>query len=117
MGMPKVRIAGRDVLLNVVHHDSGEHPESACTNVLIAAMVGGVTYQHLNVEPDVAVGRIVGQLGVALLANPLVPVPPMLTVVISKFYQSMSIDWKGAVSALARMEVYAATAPRKQVAP
>lgn len=104
MAMQKVSIGGCDVFLDVVHHDSGENPESACTNVLIGAKVGEVTYQHLNVELAEAIGKIVASIDTAFQLDPLAGLPKMITVVVSKFHQSTTIDWKSAVSTLAMAE-------------
>lgn len=104
MAMPTIEIARQKVLLNIVHHDSGEEPESACTNTLIVAKVGEVTYQYLNVDPQEAIRRMVIAIGSAARFNPAASVPEMLTVVISNFHRETSIDWKSAVSTLAKLE-------------
>ncbi|MEW4339707.1 hypothetical protein [Chromobacterium vaccinii] len=102
--MPTIEIAGKKVLLNIVHHDSGEEPESACTNTLIGAKVGEVTYQYLNLDPQEAIRKMVVAISSAARFNPAGSVPKMLTVVISKFHQETTIDWKAAVSTLAMLE-------------
>lgn len=102
--MPKIKVAGRDVLLNVVFHDSGEEPESSCTNLLIAAKVADVVYQHLNVEPNEAIDLIVRAIDAKARLNPLSGMLTMLTVVLSKFHRSTEIDFAAAVSTLAKAE-------------
>lgn len=104
MAMKKVSIGGCDVFLDVVHHDSGENPESACTNVLIGAKVGEVTFQHLNVELAEAIGKIVASIDTAFHLNPLAGLPKMITIVVSKFHQNTTIDWKGAISTVSMAE-------------
>lgn len=104
MAMPTIEIAGKKVLLNIVHHDSGEEPESACTNTLIGAKVGEVTFQYLNIDLKEAVSKMAVAIGSAAMFNPAASAPQMLTVVISKFHRETTIDWKGAVSTLAQLE-------------
>lgn len=104
MAMPTIEIAGQKVLLNIVHHDSGEEPESACTNILIGAKVGEVTYQYLNIDPQEAVHKMAVEIGSAAKFNPAASVPNLLTVVISRFQEATTIDWNSAASTLARLD-------------
>lgn len=95
--MPTIEIANRVLLLNVVHHDSGEQPESDNTNVLIGAKVGNVTYQYLNISLQDAIKRIAAKIEAAARLYSMDSVPPqMLTVVVSRFNQETSINWKSA---------------------
>ncbi len=98
MLMQTIDILGNAVVLNIVNHDSGEEPASACTNTLIGAKVGNVTYQYLNVDTEQAVRGIAASIGTA--ANSSVPLPLMLTVVVSRFDQQTSIDWQSVESTL-----------------
>lgn len=101
--MPTIEIAGQKVLLDIVHHDSGEEPESACTNTLTAVKVGDVTYQYLNMNLPEALRKIAAAVTAAARLNYSAP-PKMLTIVISKFHQETSIDWKSAVSTISKLE-------------
>lgn len=91
MALPTIEIAGNEVLLNIVHHDSDEELESACTNTLIGAKVGEVTYQYLNIDLKEAISNLAVAIGSAAMFNPAASVPQMLTVVISKFHRETTI--------------------------
>lgn len=103
MPMPTVDIAGHKVLVNIVNHDSGDEPESACTNTLVGAKIGEVTYQYLNIDPLAAIRKIAEAVGCDVQFKGT-PLPKMLTVVIARFHVGTTIDWKAAVSGLAILE-------------
>lgn len=100
--MESIELNGRKVLLNIIHHDSGEEPESACINRMISIKLGEKTYHRLASDPcevSAAVKRLAAHAQVGNLA-----VPNMLTVIITSFAKEFDLDWPSAVSTLAKME-------------
>lgn len=91
--MPTIEIAGRMISLNVVHHDSGESPQSENTNVLVCAKVGQITYQYLNIDVHEAIRRVIAKIEGDVAIYSMGNVPQMLTVVVSKFKQETTINW------------------------
>jgi len=104
MSLPTIEILGKSILLNIVHHDSGEKPESLCTNTLVCAKVGELTFQCLNVGINDAVKKIAGEVARTRALSTLTPLPEMLTIVVSQFHKETTINWKAAISSVGNLE-------------
>lgn len=102
--MESIELNGRKVLLNIVNHDSGEEPESACVNRMISISLGEKTYHQLAIDPRELTAMVRRVAADAQLRN--VALPDMLTVVVTSFTKMFDIDWPATVSTLAKMEAY-----------
>lgn len=105
--MQSIEINGRKVLLDIVNNDSGEFPESACTNRLIGVRIGDVTYQYLNTEPAEAIRAMAADIAADTMRYGVDHTPDMLTVVITHFDKRATINWAASVSATAKMHLLA----------
>ncbi len=101
--MDFITIRGQKVLVDVVHQDSMEEPESACANRLISIRAGEKTYHRLGTDPR-DVGELVRRVG-ADLANSCAELPPMLTVMVTSFDKEFVIDWPASVSAMTKISI------------
>lgn len=102
--MDFITIRGQKILVDVVHHDSMEEPESACTNRLISVKAGEKTYHRLTTA-TLDVGREMGELVqrvVTDLGKGCGELPPMLTVMVTSFAKEFVIDWPASVSAMTK---------------
>lgn len=100
--MEAIELNGRKVLLNIVNHDSGEEPETACVNRMISIKLGEKTYHQLATDPrelSAMVRRVAADAQLRAVA-----LPSMLTVVVTSFANTFDIDWPATVSTLAKME-------------
>jgi hypothetical protein len=93
--MLKVNINGVTTLFDVIHLDSGEEPESKCTNTIVVARLGGLTFQYA-MPPERAIERLVEDIAYrtsALNVVKAVMIPKMITVVIVHYHERFTIDW------------------------
>lgn len=107
--MEYIELNGRKVLLNIVNHDSGEGPESACENRMISIRLGEKTYHQLATEPREVSALVRRVAADAQLHN--ATLPNMLTVFVTSFAKMFDIAWPATVSTLARTEVFELTLP------
>ncbi|WP_323946693.1 hypothetical protein [Aeromonas hydrophila] len=90
---------GQKIFLNIIHHDSGEEPESSCVNRMISIKIGEKTYQRMATDP-----REVSQLVHHAAADTLLrnaPLPHTLTVVVTSFAKAFDIEWSAVTSTYA----------------
>ncbi|ABO59755.1 hypothetical protein LA345_40555 (plasmid) [Burkholderia vietnamiensis] len=124
--MNTIEIDGRQLLIDVVYHDSGEEPESACVNRMVSTRVGDVTYQRPGDDWRAAVDWAVQQITRNASVFQVESVPPfvkwqgrsssgivetqpaasakreIITVVVSSYAQAFEIDWSTIVSPLTK---------------
>lgn len=98
--MLKVSINGVATLLDVVHLDSGEEPESKCTNTVVVARLGDFTFQYA-IPPEKAIEAL--KEDIAFRSSPLngrkaVAIPKVITVMIVRYHERYTIDWDAARS-------------------
>ncbi|MDR5799032.1 MULTISPECIES: hypothetical protein [Caballeronia] len=123
--MNTIEIDGRQLLIDVVYHDSGEEPESACVNRMVSTRVGDVTYQRPGDDWRAAVDWAVRQITRNASVFQVDSVPPfvkwqgrsssgvvetqpasakrqIITVVVSSYAEAFEIDWSMIVSPLTK---------------
>jgi len=105
--MDSIELNGRKVLLNIVNHDSGEEPESACVNRVISIKLGEKTYHQIATDPRELSAMVRRVATDAQLRS--IPMPGMITVVVTSFARAFEIDWPATVSTLTKMEALGLT--------
>lgn len=126
--MNTIEIDGRQLLIDVVYHDSGEEPESACVNRMVSTRVGDVTYHRPGDDWRAAVDWAVQQLTRRASVFQVDSVPPfvkwegrssnavvgggtqtsattkrqIITVVVSSYAEAFELDWSTIVSPLSK---------------
>ncbi|WP_425953082.1 hypothetical protein [Ralstonia pseudosolanacearum] len=95
--IPSNRISIEHVIVDFVHHDSGEHPEAACVNHMVSTRVGDCFYHQPGDDWKAAVQWAKNKFAHGL------PVPPFrrnITVVFTRYAKSFELDWDSVVSPL-----------------
>lgn len=119
--MEYIDFNGQKIFLNIIHHDSGEEPESSCVNRMISIKIGEKTYQRMATDPR-EVSQLLRHMAadlihkiatdpaeVSLLAKHVAAdallrnarLPQTLTVVITSFAKAFDIEWSAASSVCA----------------
>lgn len=98
--MLKVTVNGVSTLLDLVHLDSGEEPESKCTNTVVVARLGDFTFQYaMPIEGAIkALKDDLAYRSSRLHAIKAVAIPKVITVMIVRYHERFTIDWDGARS-------------------
>lgn len=91
-----VKINGVATLLDVVHFDSCEEPESACLNTVVVARVGDVTFQY-TLPPEQALEALKEDVSdrarVDMHGLSALKIPPRIQVLIVRYHERFAIDW------------------------
>jgi hypothetical protein len=99
--MLNVELNGTKIKVEIVMHDSGEEPEATGVNRMVSAKLGERTFHQVG--SDAAAIKQLLRAVAAEAAFRHQPLPSLITVLLTSYTASFSIDWSGASSVLSKL--------------